>query len=85
MKNVFDREQINTLTLDPSFKGFITTGNFNFLSINFIKSDFDLLNEYKICFGVNMLFLINIFLDNSLSIAIADGITPEWVYGTPVV
>ena len=36
-------------------------------------------------FGVKILFLIKIFLDNSLSIAIAEEITPECVYGTPVV
>ena len=31
--------------------------------------------------GVFILFFINNFFDISLSIAIADGITPEWVYG----
>ena len=31
----------------------------------------------EIYLGVNILFLIKIFFDNSLSIAIADGITPE--------
>ena len=65
--------------------GLITTGNFNFLSINLIKSDFDLLKEYKIYLGVKMLFLIKTFFDNSLSIAIAEEITPECVYGIPVV
>ena len=82
---ILNFEHINTFTLEPSFKGLITTGNFNFLSINLTKSDFVLSNEYKIYFGVRILFLINIFLDNSLSIAIADATTPECVYGMPVV
>ena len=70
-------EQIKTFTLEPSFKGFITTGNLSFLLITLNKSDFDLLNEYKIYLGVRILLLIKILLDNSLSIAIAEGITPE--------
>ena len=69
--------QINTFTLEPSLIGLTTTGNLIFFSINFIKSGLDLSNENIIYFGVNILFLINIFFYNSLSIAIAEEINPE--------
>ena len=62
-----------------SLIGFNTTGNFNFFLTNLIKLTFDLSNKYKIYFGVKILFLIKIFFEISLSIAIADGITPECV------
>ena len=68
-----------TLTLEPSLIGFITTGKSNilliFLIIFFLIMFF--LNTNLIYLGVNILFLINNFLDNSLSIAIEDDITPE--------
>ena len=54
--------QIKTFTLDPSFKGLRTTGNFNRLSIILINSDFDLLKVYKIYLGVKILFFIKVFL-----------------------
>ena len=76
---------MKTLTLEPSFKGLITTGNFNFLFINFFRLDLDLSNEYEMYFGVKILFFLKIFFDSSLSIAIEDEITPECVYGIPVV
>ena len=76
----FFSEQINTSTLDPSFIGFIITGNFNF---NLIL--FDILFFFKILLskvnlkylGVNILFFINISLEIILSIAIDDDKTPE--------
>ena len=43
------------------------------------------LNEYKKYFGVKILFFKKIFFDISLSIAMADAITPECVYGILVV
>ena len=72
--------QIYTPTLDPSLIGFKTTGNLKFLSIFFIiflKLKL-FLNENLIYGGVRILFLINIFFDNSLSIARDDERTPEW-------
>ena len=55
--------------------------NFNLLAIVFIRSEFFLLKEYLINLGVLILFFIKIFFEISLSIAIDDAITPEWVYG----
>ena len=59
---ILDFVQINTLTLEPSLIGLITTGNFNFFSICFIIDKIFLSNEYSINLGVKILFLINIFL-----------------------
>ena len=70
---------IKTFTLEPSFNGFMTTGNFSLFSTDLIKFGFDLLNEYKIYFGVSIIIFYKKFFRNSLSIAIADEITPEWV------
>ena len=76
--------QIKTLTLEPSFIGLIIKGKVNFEFINFKKIFFFniLLYENFKYFGVKILFLINIFLDKSLSIAKAEDKTPEWVYFT---
>ena len=72
---------MKTFTLEPSLIGFNTTGNFNFFSIVFIKSKFFLSYEYLIYFGVEILFLINIFFEIYLSIAKAEASVPECVYG----
>ena len=68
-----------TSTLDPSLNGLITTGKFNLDFIFLIISDF-----FKILLifnlknlGVLILFLRNIFLEISLSIAIEEDNTPE--------
>ena len=53
---------MKTLTLDPSFSGLTTTGNFKLLFILFNKLSLVLLKEYVKNFGVLKLFLINIFL-----------------------
>ena len=69
--------QINTPKLDPSFIGFITTGNFIFeLLIFSIILNFSSF-EYIIYLGVNIFFSIKINFDNSLSMAILEGKTPE--------
>ena len=72
---------MNTFTLEPSFNGLTTTGNFNLLFIILTSCGFFLSNEYVKNFGVLILYFVNNFLDISLSIANADGITPECVYG----
>ena len=76
---------MNTFTLEPSLIGLTTTGNFNFFSILLIICFLFSRNEYSINFGVRILFFIKIFLDNILSMAIAEEITPECVYGITVV
>ena len=76
--------QIYTPTLEPSLIGFITTGNFKFLSILFIMLLILklFLKENLIYGGVKILFLIKIFFETSLSIAREDDRTPEWEYLT---
>ena len=68
-----------TSTLDPSLNGLMTSGNpildFN-LDIYFLFI-LSLLNINFLNFGVKMLFLINIFFEISLSIAIEEARTPE--------
>ena len=54
---------------------------FLILGMSFVKWSS---KEYFIYFGVKILCLINIFLEISLSIALAEAITPEWVYGIPI-
>ena len=65
--------QITTPTLEPSLIGFKT--NF-FLEIILLRSDIFLITLNS---GVFILAFINIFLDFSLSIAIAEDLTPECV------
>ena len=56
-----------TFTLEPSFNGLTTTGNFNLLLISLISCKFFLSNEYVKNFGVFTLYFINNFLDNGFS------------------
>ena len=71
---LFDNEGFDTGELSVIF-----CSDSYLLSINFISPVFDLSYKYIRCLGVKILFFIKIFFDNSLSIAIADGITPECV------
>ena len=58
--------QINTFTLEPSFIGFTTIGNFNLFLITLISCEFFLLKEYVKNFGVFILYFINTNLYNVL-------------------
>ena len=58
----------------------ITTGKFNFFFTKLISSLLVLLKVKMKYLGVKILFLIKIFLEISLSIAIKDANTPECVY-----